>query len=64
MEESLNRIAEQAEFLAREAKSLGTLHRQRKDRGATPVAPEELREATRRMQAAFMAVIRVTAEYL
>lgn len=64
MDIDLKRIAEQARHLAESASALRSLRARQLDKGQRPPTQEDLERATRAMQAAFLAVIRVTAEYL
>ena len=63
-ETQLIRIADQSELLARRAKSLNRLYARRADPGGSLVLFGQVEKAVRGIQAAFMAVLRVTAEYL
>ena len=63
-ETQLTRIADQADLLAMASKILNRLYAKQADPGSSPVTADQIEAAVHDMQAAFMAVLRVTAEYL
>lgn len=62
--ESLERIADQAQVLVIKARALNMLYDQLCDKGQAPPARREIDDAVLRLRCAFMAVLRVTSEYL
>ena len=61
-EENLNRIAVQADLLAKRARKLVQRYREHEDAGIFPPT-EAVHDAERDLSSAFMAVIRVTAAF-
>lgn len=63
-EEDLRKIIEQAELFARRVRYVSDLYDQRSDPGRSTPKPRDLEYAVDSMRVAFMALLRVTAEYL